>query len=309
MKRGRKEYPSDSDSDSEPEEAGVNIETNEMRKNQKLAARKWRGEDQEEDDFDSQQEEEDSGEDDSQDNSSSDEADEDYDNNPNSVQDIPLGQLIAIKQDGSTAGPEMRARAQNLSKVKQTSFKREHKHRPVEMSSKKPVPVLREAFQGGKHRGKDPRFDPLTARVRGSSKTIGDTSDDRAKKRYAFLYDETLPQEKHELQEALKKTKSESKKAEIKAQLGRLTQHTKAEALRRKKESAEKEERSKRSQARAAGKSPYYLKKSERKRQEILAKYEELKATGGLERYMEKRRKKNAAKDHRYLPSRRPGEF
>ena len=304
MKRGRKEYPSDDDS--EPEETGVNFEVRGMRKDQKLAARKWRDEGQEEDDFDSQQEDDDSGEDDPQDNSSS--SDEDYVDNPNSVQDIPLGQLIAIKQDGSTAGPEMRARAQKLSKVKQTSFKREHKHRPVEMSSKKPVPVLREAFQGGKHRGKDPRFDPLTARVSGGGKNIGDTSNDRAKKRYAFLYDEKLPEEKRELQEALKRTKSESKKAEIKAQLSRLTQDTKAEALRRKKESTEKDERSKRSQARAAGKSPYYLKKSEKKRQEILAKYEELKATGGLERYMEKRRKKNAAKDHRYLPSRRPGE-
>jgi ribosomal RNA-processing protein 36 len=146
--------------------------------------------------------------------------------------------------------------------------------------------------------------------VSGGGKKIGGASDDKAKKRYAFLYDEKLPQEKRELQEALKKTKSESKKAEIKAQLGRLTQHTKAEDLRRKKEAAEKEERAKRSASRAAGKNPYYLKKSEKKRQEILSKYEELKATGGLERYMEKRRKKNAAKDHRYLPSRRPdGEF
>ena len=299
MKRVREEYPSDSDG--EPEEAGVQYETNGARKTQKQVARQWGDEDQE-DDFDSEQE-------DSEDNSSSDNDREDDTDNPNSVQDIPLGQLIAIKQDGSTAAPEMRARAKTLSKVKQTSFKREHKHRPVERTSKKPVPVLREAFQGGKHRGRDPRFDPLTARVSGGGKKSGAVSDDKAKKRYAFLYDEKLPEEKRELQEALKKTKSEAKKAEIKAQLTRLTQHAKAEALRRSKETAEKEEQNKRREARASGKTPYYLKKSEQKRQEILAKYEELKSTGGLERYMEKRRKKNAAKDHRYLPSRRPGEF
>jgi ribosomal RNA-processing protein 36 len=60
-------------------------------------------------------------------------------------------------------------------------------------------------------------------------------------------------------------------------------------------------------QAVAAGKAPFYLKKSEVKKRELLAKYEELKDSGGLEKFMAKRRKKNAAKDHRYVPStRRP---
>lgn len=31
-----------------------------------------------------------------------------------------------------------------------------------------------------------------------------------------------------------------------------------------------------------------------------------LQATGKLEKFLEKRRRKNAAKDHRYLPYRRP---
>ena len=55
----------------------------------------------------------------------------------------------------------------------------------------------------------------------------------------------------------------------------------------------------------AAGKRPYYLKKGEVRRQELVAQYQELKASGGLVKFMEKRRKKNAAKDHRYLPSAR----
>jgi ribosomal RNA-processing protein 36 len=53
----------------------------------------------------------------------------------------------------------------------------------------------------------------------------------------------------------------------------------------------------------ASGKNPYFLKKSEKRKMELVAKYEELKASGGLDKYMAKRRKKNAAKDHRYLPS------
>jgi len=55
----------------------------------------------------------------------------------------------------------------------------------------------------------------------------------------------------------------------------------------------------------AAGNKPFYLKKSEKRKRELVAKYEELKATGGLEKFMAKRRRKNASKDHRYLPDRR----
>lgn len=58
----------------------------------------------------------------------------------------------------------------------------------------------------------------------------------------------------------------------------------------------------------AAGKQPFYLKKSDKRKRELVAKYEELKATGQLDKYMEKRRRKNASKDHRYLPGRRGGD-
>lgn len=51
------------------------------------------------------------------------------------------------------------------------------------------------------------------------------------------------------------------------------------------------------------GKKPFFLKRSEKKRQELVRRYEDLKATGRLQKVMAKKRKKNAAKDHRYLPS------
>lgn len=50
------------------------------------------------------------------------------------------------------------------------------------------------------------------------------------------------------------------------------------------------------------GKKPFYLKKSDKRRAELMAKYEELKKGGRLEQYMAKRRRRNAAKDHRYVP-------
>ena len=53
------------------------------------------------------------------------------------------------------------------------------------------------------------------------------------------------------------------------------------------------------------GKKPFFLKRSEAKRQELIAKYKQLKATGGLDKALQKRRRKNAMKDHRYVPATR----
>ena len=50
-------------------------------------------------------------------------------NNNADIADIPLGQLIAIKEDGTTTAEGMKARARSAKK-KEGSFKRDHKHRP-----------------------------------------------------------------------------------------------------------------------------------------------------------------------------------
>lgn len=56
------------------------------------------------------------------------------------------------------------------------------------------------------------------------------------------------------------------------------------------------------------GKQPFFMKRSETKKQELIAKYKHLKATGGLEKVVQKRRRKNAMKDHRYVPASRNTE-
>lgn len=62
-----------------------------------------------------------------------------------------LGQLAALRQDGSTSAAAMKARARAARQAAASgSFKRGGKHRPAEMSSKRPVPVLRDTMQGGK---------------------------------------------------------------------------------------------------------------------------------------------------------------
>lgn len=146
---------------------------------------------------------------------------------------------------------------------------------------------------------RDPRFESISG---------GKVSDERFKKRYAFLYDEKLPAERTELKESLKKVKSEAKREQLKARLSTVTQQIRMEEQRRKKAASEKALKEKEREAVKAGKNPFYLKKSEKKKLELVGKYEELKRTGQLETYMDKRRKRNAAKDHRYLPMGRRGE-
>jgi ribosomal RNA-processing protein 36 len=200
---------------------------------------------------------------------------------------------MALKQDGSTSAAAMQARARAV-RDGQASFKRTHKHRPAEQSSKKPVPVLRDALQAGKREARDPRFDALTG---------GAFVEPAFKKRYAFLYDEKLPEERRELGAALKRTRAAPEREALAARLARVTQDLRAEESRRRREAAGGEAKAKERAAVAAGKRPFYLKKSEQKRQELVARYEALKAGGGLEKFMAKRRRKNASKDHRYLPS------
>ena len=53
------------------------------------------------------------------------------------------------------------------------------------------------------------------------------------------------------------------------------------------------------------GKKPFFQKRSDAKRQQLIAKYKQLKATGGLDKALQKRRRKNAMKDHRYVPATR----
>jgi ribosomal RNA-processing protein 36 len=175
------------------------------------------------------------------------------------------------------------------------NHQRASKHQPMETSSKRKVPVLRDVLQVGKTEFHDPRFESLA----------GKFVEGRFKKQYAFLYNETLPKERKALQQSLKKVKGEERKAELEAELTRVTQQLRNEEQRQKKEAREQSVKAKEREAVKDGKRPFFLKKSDKKKLELLDRYKELKDSGKLEAYMAKRRKKNAAKDHRYVPYRR----
>ncbi|KAM3374428.1 ribosomal RNA processing protein 36 [Capsicum galapagoense] len=175
---------------------------------------------------------------------------------------------------------------------------RANKNRPMEVSSKKPVSRFREIIQVPKKATRDPRFETLT----------GQLDVERFKKRYNFLYEDNLPAEKEDLKKQLRKSNDPEEQNELKSRISWInkqlnssgTKHTEREIL--------AEHKKKEREAAKQGKQPYYLKKSEIKKRKLIEKYKELKASGKLEAYIEKKRRKNAAKDHRFLPYRRPGE-
>ncbi|KAK4370708.1 hypothetical protein RND71_010183 [Anisodus tanguticus] len=116
--------------------------------------------------------------------------------------------------------------------------------------------------------------------------------------------EDNLPAEKEELKKQMRKSNDPEEVNELKNRLSWIdkqsagTKHTEKEIL--------AEHKNLERETAKQGKQPYYLKKSEIQKRKLVEKYKELRASGKLEAYIEKKRRKNAAKDHRFLPYRRP---
>ncbi|KAL3499409.1 hypothetical protein ACH5RR_038502 [Cinchona calisaya] len=202
--------------------------------------------------------------------------------------DVTFEELQRAKSDGS----ETVYRKFNSEKK---SGGRANKNRPMEMSSKKPVGRFREVIQVPKKVVCDPRFESL----------CGKLDVDGFKKRYNFLYQNELPAEKEALKKQLKKSSDPEVIDELKTRISWIDKELKSAAPRRTDQEILSEHKKKEREAAKQGKQPYYLKKSEIRKQKLIEKYQELKASGKLDSFIEKKRKKNASKDHRYMPYRR----
>ncbi|XP_010278549.1 PREDICTED: ribosomal RNA processing protein 36 homolog [Nelumbo nucifera] len=172
---------------------------------------------------------------------------------------------------------------------------RANKNRPMEISSKKPVSRFREVIQAPKRVIRDPRFESL----------CGNLDTDGFKKRYGFLFETQLPAERQELQKLIKKSKDPEVIVEVKNHISWIDKQLKAGPSKRADAEILAEHKKKEREAAKHGKRPFYLKKSEIRKQMLIEKYNNLKAAGKLESFIEKRRRKNASKDHRYVPYRR----
>lgn len=176
--------------------------------------------------------------------------------------------------------------------------KRSNKNRPMEVSCKKPVPILRDVVQAPKKVVRDPRFESL----------CGQLDPDGFRKRYNFLFQGDLPAEKQALLKVLKKSKDPNKINEIEEHISWIDKQLKSNSAKRPDAEILMKHKKKEREAARLGKRPFYLKKSEIRKQRLIEKYNDLKSSGKLQAFIEKRRKRNAAKDHRYMPYRRSSE-
>ncbi|KAI8048374.1 hypothetical protein BDF22DRAFT_658346 [Syncephalis plumigaleata] len=227
---------------------------------------------------------------------------------------VPFGQLMAIQRKmGIKAFNKKSTSKEELIKEETTQLQRKEstvsdelpattkpvgKHRPIEMSSKKPVTRFRQVVESTKKKSRDPRFDRLS----------GHFNEDLFQKAYGFI-DEYRQSELQQMKQQLKKTKKPEMTAELQREIKRMeskeASRQETKRLQEFKRRLRKEEAEKVKQ----GKKPYFIKQSEVKRLALVDKYEQLaKHEGGtakLDRILEKRRKRNAAKERKAMPKRR----
>ncbi|KAL3672048.1 hypothetical protein V7S43_002712 [Phytophthora oleae] len=202
------------------------------------------------------------------------------------ARDVPLEERLRQKKQGFAV--------REVHEVPSGPARRANKNQPLELSSKRAVGRFRQVVDVKKRRVLDPRFEAQSGRL----------NEDLFNKSYAFL-DEYKQRELQEIKQQLKKTKSVTKKDELKHEIAQrqqeMTEKKKQEKIKSALTKRKREER----EAVASGKGAFYLKRKDKKKLELQAKFQDLQETGRLSKFMAKKRKKNASKDHRWLPTQR----
>lgn len=199
-----------------------------------------------------------------------------------------FGELHQARADGSLRVYRRQHQGQK--------FRRANKNRPMELSAKMPVSRFRVVVQAPKKEVRDPRFDPRCGKV----------DVDGFRKRYNFLFEDYLPAEKEELKKQLKKTNDAKVVEELKNRISWIEKLSKFGTKKSSDAAILSEHKKKEREAAKHGKRPFYLKKSEIRKRGLVEQYNKLKASGKLESFIEKKRRKNASKDRKYMPYRRP---
>lgn len=175
--------------------------------------------------------------------------------------------------------------------------KKSRKNRPIEMSSKAPVSRFRAVVPTARPKPRDPRFEEST----------GNFTEQSFRSAYNFL-EEQKSAEEQELRAELARTRNEDRKAEIRAALNLYRQDAAARQKRDRVKEMRMQWRQQQQQkqqgkpAAVASVSAPFLKKDDEQHLLLAERFLELKRSGKLGEVMAKRRKKNAAKDHRWMP-------
>uniref|UniRef100_UPI00358F3E3A ribosomal RNA processing protein 36 homolog n=1 Tax=Myxine glutinosa TaxID=7769 RepID=UPI00358F3E3A len=169
--------------------------------------------------------------------------------------------------------------------------KRINKSRPVEISAKQPVGVLRQVASVKKQEIRDPRFSDMHGTF------IPEIFNDN----YAFLGD-IKTYEKKVLQKELSKTKCPEKKSKMIEILQRMEDQERVQERQRQQEQRVQQAKELALKQMREGKKPHFYKRSELRKMELADKFETLQKSGKLDKFMKKRRQKNMQKARRLLP-------
>ncbi|XP_009988647.1 PREDICTED: ribosomal RNA processing protein 36 homolog, partial [Tauraco erythrolophus] len=206
---------------------------------------------------------------------------------------ISFEELLRVQSDMRTRMCKQVTSGKKTAKPTKATVEQQHgKKGPLEMSAKKPVPFLRQVVYVTKKVHRDPRFDDLS----------GEYKPEIFMKTYSFL-DSIKKQEKEMVQKQLKKCQNMEQKEKLQQLLNRMTQQEQAQKNQHKLRERELSLKRQRRELAKQGKKPFFLKKSEKWKLELAEKYAELKRSGKLESFLNKKRKRNAMKDKRRLPS------
>ncbi|KAJ5066148.1 hypothetical protein M0811_03481 [Anaeramoeba ignava] len=166
--------------------------------------------------------------------------------------------------------------------------------KPREVSSKIKPSKFKQILPDKKRPVRDPRFDDLSGKFNKS----------KFNQAYSFL-DKKREKEIQKLKKELNQTSNEKEKEKINQALNLITQENLRRKAEKEKDEIIQERRKKEKELIKQGKKPYFLKKSEEKNILLISKYNKLKSEGKLDQFIAKRRKRNAAKEHKYLPERK----
>ena len=171
---------------------------------------------------------------------------------------------------------------------------RSNKNAPAVMKSNKPVRRLRIDADNTTRKSRDPRF------AEGS----GNLSHDKFLQAYSFL-DKYQEDEINDITKSIKKVTDPKDQEVLKAELFKrkqeMTERRRSLKIKERLSVSRAEEREKVKN----GKMPYHLGRNAKKVIALEQRFDELKGEGKLNSFLLKKRKKNANKDHRWLPSRR----
>ncbi|XP_013147725.1 PREDICTED: ribosomal RNA processing protein 36 homolog [Papilio polytes] len=161
-------------------------------------------------------------------------------------------------------------------------FKRENKNRPREMSSKRPVRMLRDTGKVKKTEVRDPRFDPL----------CGEFDKKEFAENYNFLSDMRYEDIKA-IRAELKQTTDPDKILKLKRLLQSLNEQHRAGRKAKVQQEKEKQKKDVEKVFRE-GKQPYFKNKSELRVETLVNQYEELKKEGAgrIQRHLKRRQQK-----------------